>query len=366
MIPAPGRAAAEPTTESSDAPTRPTPRNAAIVLCLAIVLLASVALGAAIGPVQYSAAETVQVFVSALTGSPWQGDSVTWTVVWEIRTPRVILAATVGAGLAVTGAVLQTLVRNPLADPHLLGVNAGAGCGAAASLLFFGGAASSVAASPLSKLSLPGSAMLGAAFASGALLLLARHTTVTRLLLAGVAVGYALNSVTSMLVFASDSPENTRSIMFWLLGSLGLAAWDHMLALAFGATLLGLILSVLFSRQLDALLLGDDTAHSLGVSPTKWRTIFVIGCCLIIGPVVAAAGTIGFVGLVVPHLARYLIGARHAPLLPTTALMGAILMVWADVLSRILLAPQEIPVGIITALLGAPFLILLLRRGARV
>ncbi|WP_028659289.1 FecCD family ABC transporter permease [Nocardioides insulae] len=279
-------------------------------------------------------------------------------IVWQVRFPRVVLGVLVGAGLSICGVALQAMVRNMLADPYLLGINSGASSGAAAAILFGVGAS-------FGSYALPASAFLGALGASLLVLLLARaggRVTSLRLLLSGVAVGYLLYAVTSFLIFASGSAEGARSVMFWLLGSLSLAQWDGLLAVAAVAVLVSVALLTLWGRRLDALTVGDETAHTLGIAPDRFRLILLVVVSLCVGVLVSAAGSIGFVGLVIPHLARRAVGAAHAVAVPVAALMGAILLIWADVLARMLLQPQEIPIGIITALVGAPFLITLIRR----
>lgn len=279
-------------------------------------------------------------------------------IVWSVRLPRVLLGMLVGAGLAVCGVALQAMVRNVLADPYLLGINSGASSGAAAAILFGAGAG-------LGRYALPASAFVGALAASLLVFVIARsggRVTSIRLLLAGVAVGYALYAATSFLIFASGSAEGSRSVMFWLLGSLGLARWDALMAVAavvIGGTIAYLTVA---GRRLDALAVGDETAHTLGVSPDRFRLRLLVVVSLCVGVLVSVSGSIGFAGLVVPHLARRLVGASHVRVVPVAALLGAILLVWADVIARVLLAPQEIPIGIITSLLGAPFLLVLIRR----
>lgn len=295
-----------------------------------------------------------------LVGLP---SEVSWTapqeaIVWQVRLPRVLLGMLVGAGLAVCGVVLQAMVRNMLADPYLLGINSGASSGAAAAILFGAGAG-------FGQYALSTSAFLGALAASLLVFLIARsggRITSIRLLLSGVAVGYALYATTSFLIFASGSAEGARSVMFWLLGSLGLARWDALLAVT-AVVLIGAISYLTIAgRRLDVLAIGDETAHTLGVPPDRFRLRLLVLVSLTVGVLVSAAGSIGFVGLVVPHLARRIVGAPHVRVVPVAALLGAILLVWADVLARVLLAPQEIPIGIITSLLGAPFLLVLIRR----
>ncbi|UJH69548.1 iron ABC transporter permease [Ornithinimicrobium sp. INDO-MA30-4] len=186
--------------------------------------------------------------------------------------------------------------------------------------------------------------------------------TSIRLLLAGVAVGYALYAATSFLIFASGSAQGARSVLFWLLGSLGLARWDGPLAVVCIVILGTIAVLMIWGRRLDALAIGDETAHTLGISPERFRTVLLAVVALAIGVLVSAAGSIGFVGLVVPHMARRAVGGVHAHVVPVAALMGAILLVWADLAARLLLQPQEIPIGIVTSLVGAPFLLILIRR----
>lgn len=334
-------------------------RNTAIVATLVVGLLVSAVLGIGIGPIVIAPVDVLEVLRARLLSTIPDGVSATSEViVWDVRLPRVVMAIAVGAGLAVCGAALQAMVRNMLADPYLLGINSGASSGAAATILF--GVTLGVGEHALSV-----SAFLGALAASLLVFVVARaagRITSVRLLLAGVAVGYALSALTSFLIFASGSAEGARSVMFWLLGSLALAQWGAPL-LALTLVVLGTaIVLALWGRKLDALAIGDDTALVLGVSPTRFRTQLLILVSLCIGFVVAASGSIGFVGLVVPHLARRLVGAAHAWSIPTAALLGAIFLLWADLLSRMLLQPRELPIGIVTAMVGAPFLLYLIRR----
>lgn len=327
---------------------------------LLVTTLVSLVAGVALGAVYVPFTDVIRVLSHHLFLVPEQQ---TWSdprdsIIWEVRLPRAVLALCVGAGLAVCGMALQAMVRNLLADPYLLGINSGASTGAAASILF--GVTLGIGEHALSA-----TAFVGALAASLLVYLIARsagRVTSVRLLLAGVAVGYALSALTSFLVFASDTAEGSRSVMFWLLGSLALAEWGGPMALATMVVLVTVLVLTVTGRHLDALAIGDETALTLGVSPERFRTTMLALVSLCIGVVVAASGSIGFVGLVVPHLARRAVGAAHARAVPVAALMGGILLIWADVAARALLAPQEIPIGIITALLGAPLLLVLVRR----
>ena len=335
-------------------------RRAALwTLGLLALLLASITAAVGSGAVAVPPGESARVVAHHLLGLGEQ----TWSaprdaIVWEVRMPRALLATGVGAGLAVCGAALQAMVRNVLADPYLLGVNSGASSGAAAAILFGVGAGAGAHALPLS-------AFGGALAASVLVLVVARsggRVTSLRLLLAGVAVGYALYAVTSFLIFASDSAEGSRSVLFWLLGSLALASWGAPLAIVavvVGVTVLAL---VRLGRRLDALAVGDETAQTLGVDPDTFRVQLLLLVALCVGVVVSASGSVGFVGLVIPHLARRAVGSAHRHMVPVAALMGAIFLLWADIVARTVLAPQEIPLGILTSLVGAPFLLVLIRR----
>lgn len=335
-------------------------RAAAWLVGLTLGLVATVIAGVGLGASSLPLGTVAQILASHLGIDVGEA---TWSapadaIVWQVRLPRVLLGVLVGAGLAVCGVALQAMVRNVLADPYLLGVNSGASSGAAAAILFGFGAG-------FGEYALQGTAFLGALAASLLVFLVARsagRVTSIRLLLAGVAVGYALYALTSFLIFASGSAEGARSVMFWLLGSLALAQWSAPLLIVAVVVLGSVALLTVWGRRLDALAIGDETAHTIGVRPDRVRLQLLLVVALCIGVVVSASGSIGFVGLVVPHLARRAVGGRHVRVVAVAALMGAILLVWADVLARTLFAPQEIPIGIITSLVGAPFLLVLIRR----
>ena len=334
-------------------------RSLAWLVALVALLVLSVLVAVGVGAAQVSPMATGRIVLHQLlgVGTPdWP--AAREAIIWDVRTPRVLLGVCVGSGLAVCGMALQAMVRNVLADPYLLGINSGASSGAAASILFGIGAG-------LGEHALQASAFVGALAASVLVLLIARtggRVTSIRLLLAGVAVGYALYALTSFLIFASDSAEGSRSVLFWLLGTLSLGSWGAPLAVVAVIVAATVALLAHSGRQLDALALGDETALTMGVDPNRLRVWLLVVVALCIGVAVAAAGSIGFVGLVIPHLARRVVGSAHRIAIPVAAVMGAIFLVWADVVARTLLAPQEIPLGILTSLVGAPFLLVLIRR----
>ncbi|MEU1915717.1 FecCD family ABC transporter permease [Streptomyces massasporeus] len=277
-------------------------------------------------------------------------------IVWNFRTPRVVLAALAGAGLAVSGAVLQTVVTNPLADPIVLGISYGATLGAVLVITLGGGAV-------LAGLGVSAAAFLGAIAAGALVFALGQRRgrlAPTRLVLAGVAVGYAFLSATSYVQLQA-TPSELRTVMFWMLGSVAGAQWDQLPTVTV-VVLTTVTLLTLLGRRLNALLTGDESATALGVDVSRLRAVLLMLTALLTGTVIAVAGSIGFVGLMIPHLVRLTTGADHRRLLPLTALLGAVYLVLVDLLSRTLDRPNEIPLGILTALLGAPFFLWLLRR----
>ncbi|MGH3753407.1 MAG: FecCD family ABC transporter permease [Pseudonocardiaceae bacterium] len=326
-------------------------------LCAALV--GTVVLAVGLGPVGIAPGTVAQIIGHHVLGFPAEP---TWAaaddnIIWLVRLPRVLLGMVVGAALAATGVAIQALVRNVLADPFLLGTASGASTGAAGSILFGLGASLGLAA-------VSASAFAGALAATALVFATARiggRMTSIRLVLAGIAVAYALSALTSFLIFASDSREGIRAVIFYLLGSLSQAQWG---AIPIPAAVVGVTLLVLLlgGRRLDALAIGDDTALTLGADPTRLRTELFVVTAAAIGAVVAVSGTIGFVGLVVPHVARRMIGSQHRRVLVVAALLGAIFLVWADVVARTAFQPAELPLGIVTALVGTPFLLVLVRR----
>lgn len=278
-------------------------------------------------------------------------------IVWEIRLPRTLLGLVVGAGLAIAGAAVQTLVRNPLADPYLLGVSSGASVGATAVITL--GVLSSAGLWALSLGALAG-ALLASVLVFGVALLQGGLTPL-RLVLTGTVLSAGFSSMASFLVFRSAEPQAAQSVLFWLLGSLSGATWEH-LWLPAAVVLLAFTVLMAASGWLDALAVGPDTAAALGVPVRALRTGLFVLTAVLVGVLVAVAGGIGFVGLVLPHLARLLVGPRHRASLPIVALAGGIFLVWVDVVTRLAVRPTEIPLSVVTGLIGAPVFLLLLGR----
>ncbi|MDR7171557.1 iron complex transport system permease protein [Nocardia kruczakiae] len=284
-------------------------------------------------------------------------DSAFDTIVWQLRVPRTILAAVVGAGLALAGAAMQTLVRNPLADPYLLGVSSGAGVGAAAVItsgLFAGAGIWALSGGALAGALTAAATVFAIAMAQGGL-------TPLRLVLTGTVLGSAFSALSSYLIFRSADPKAAQSVLFWLLGSLAGADWTR---IAVPATVVALAAATLLAVHgwLDALSVGAETAASVGVPVRALRYGLFVGLAILVGVLVAVSGGIGFVGLVVPHAARMLVGSTHRRLLPVAALCGALFLVVADAAARVLVRPTEIPVGVLTGLIGAPVFLLLMGR----
>lgn len=330
---------------------------ATLSLGLLALLAVSIILAVTLGPADIAPVEvwqTIAHHLGLLAESPT--GRLRDAIIWELRLPRVLAAAAIGAGLALCGAVMQALTRNPLADPYLLGLSSGASLGAVAFLL--------LGASLLMSLG----AFLGAGLAMGLTLLVTQllgGATPTRAILAGISVSALAAAGTSFLIFWSATGDSYREILGWLMGSLSGVVWSEAL-LVLGALAVAGLPVLLSGRALDAFAFGDTAAAALGVDVARLRWLLLGGTALLTGILVSIGGAIGFVGLIIPHVARLVTGSRHRLLLPVAMLVGAIFMVWTDTAARTLFAPRELPVGIITAMLGAPIFLLVLLRYRRI
>ncbi|MFE0420482.1 FecCD family ABC transporter permease [Streptomyces tendae] len=348
------RKAADPPSEAR------TPRTLSaglLAAALGVALLVALTLAVSWGSTSIPPSEVWGVVGRRLSGeAPRPGTDD--LIVWQLRVPRALLAALVGAGLGIVGTAVQALVRNPLADPHLLGISNGASLGAVSAIVLDLDAGGAL-----------GLGLSGAAFA-GALATFALVWTIAqrgggfaplRLVLAGVAIGQFLSGFTSYLVLQAGDEQQTHSVLFWLMGSLSGATWQLLAvpALAVPATLLWLQAR---ARALNALLIGDETAAGLGIDVTRLRRELFTATSVLTGVLVAVCGAIAFVALMVPHACRLVVGGDHRRLLPITALFGALLMVVVDIVCRVAMETQELPVGVVTSLLGAPALLYLLDR----
>ncbi|MFJ8691403.1 FecCD family ABC transporter permease [Streptomyces roseolilacinus] len=331
------------------------------LVVLGVLLAVSLTAGMTVGSVHVPPGEVWGIVAHGL-GADWPEP--TWsrareTIVLDVRAPRVLLGAVVGAGLAVVGTAMQALVRNPLAEPYLLGVSSGASLGAVAVIVF--------------GVSLFGPVSLSvAAFAGALLTLLLVYTTArsggritsVRLVLSGVAFASVLTAVMDVLLLTSDRGNEARAVLAWTLGGLGGVRWST-LWLPGAALLLGVGVLLTRARSLNLLLAGEEAATTMGLDVARFRARTFVLLSLVTGVLVAAAGPIGFVGLMLPHVVRLFVGGDHRRVLPTAALGGAVFLVWADIAARTVAAPMEIPVGVLTALCGGPFFLWLMRRSAR-
>ncbi|MHA6560161.1 FecCD family ABC transporter permease [Pseudomonas alliivorans] len=334
-------------------------RYTGLLIILTIVLLISCLVSVTFGAAPVPLEQVIGILTFKLSGI---GDEHhLWTagqetIVWLIRMPRVLLGALAGAGLALIGCVLQAVTRNPLADPHLLGATSGATLGAVMVVMHVG--------EILGMLTLPLAAFAGSLASLILVLWLSSRNgrlDSQRLLLSGVAVSFVMMAIANLLLFLGNHRASS-SVLFWMLGGLGLARWE-LLTVPLVTVLAGWILLQGLGRALNALMAGDQTAVSLGLQVRNVRLLVFLIASLMTGVLVALCGSIGFVGLMVPHIARRLVGSEHRRLLPVATLLGALLMIWVDVVSRTLIAPEDLPIGISTALLGGLFFIFMMRRG---
>lgn len=327
----------------------------AVAVFLAALLVITVLLSLASGAFQISLPELLRI----IGDGPQRGntDEVAHNVFWQVRLPRVVLAVIVGASLAVAGVIMQGIFRNPLAEPATVGVSAGAAVGAVIAII--------VGLNQL-PLGVQIAAFIGGTLSTALVYVLSRSdgkTEVVTLILTGIAINAFAGAVIGFAVFVADDDE-LRSVTFWSLGTLGLATWKAV-GVVIPLALLGMLVSAKFARVLDTLALGDRPATHLGVrvEPVRLQAIAVVG--LLASSAVAATGMIAFVGLLVPHIMRIVLGPRHRHLLWTAALLGATVTLLADLAARTLLSPAELPLGVVTALIGAPFFLLLLRSTRR-
>lgn len=334
-----------------------------LLVTLIPLLLLSIVLAIGLGPVFIHPLTVWDIVISHvpvlgdMTNESWSNAH--YNIVWELRFPRVLLGIMVGAGLSLAGTGIQALVRNSLADPYILGVSSGASVGATLVILVglfdvFGQYALSFAA------------FLGALVSVMLVFTLGQvggRIATARLLLSGIALSMILSAVTDFIVMTAPDDDKVHSALFWMMGSLVGANWDLL-------PIVGIAVATVFiflftqSRSLNLLLMGEETAISLGININVFRKILIVVISLLTGVLVAASGAIGFVGLMIPHMVRLLVGSDHKKVLIISLFLGAIFMVWADVAARLLLAPEEIPIGIVTAIIGGPFFIWLLRRNS--
>ena len=327
---------------------------------LALLLVATVIVAAGMGYLAIPASEVLTIILDRLTENTAQGiDPIRQAVVMDVRLPRILTAALVGGGLAMAGAIFQALLLNPLADPYTLGVSSGAAFGAALALI--------VNIVSLGHFSVPLFAFAGALAAVFAVLTLAstdRTYSANSLILAGVIVAAILSAGIGFIKYLAD--EQVSVIIFWLMGSFAARTWSDV-GLVLLATLLTLVIALYYGRDLNIMALGHRSSDSLGVDTVRTRKVLLVVASLVTAVSVSVSGIIGFIGLIIPHLMRFIVGPDNRRLLPASCLAGATLLLLADTISRAIL-PREVPIGVLTALIGGPFFCLIFKRkqlGAR-
>ncbi|WP_370943823.1 FecCD family ABC transporter permease [Amycolatopsis sp. cg5] len=333
-----------------------------LVPLLVVFLLVSVLLSIGIGTVSVPIGRTWTFLRAGLFGESISAADVgQYRIIFDIRFPRVLLAAVVGAGLATVGVAIQAMVRNALADPFVLGISSGASVGATAvSVLGLFASFGIYALSAGAFVAALGSMLIVYLVARGR-----SGLTPLRLVLTGTALSYGFFAVTTVIVFNAPHGEAARSALFWLMGSLAGANWAS-LPIAAVTVLLGTAWLFARSGSLNALSMGDEAATTLGVHVPRLRATLFALCAAMTGVLVAVSGAIGFVGLMLPHLVRMVVGADHRRVLVVVPLAGACFLVWVDVAARVLAAPQELPIGVLTAGIGVPVFLVLMRRRAYV
>ncbi len=326
------------------------------------ILIATLVAGSALGEVRIPFETVIKVLAIKLFDMPADVDRLDMGIVWNYRLARAVAAACCGAGLALSGVVLQALLRNSLADPYLLGISAGASTGAVlVTVVGVGGGIISLSTGAFggALLAFLLVTMLATAAGGGS-----GMRSAGIYILAGIAGAQLFNALTALMIAKVANAEQARGIMFWLLGNLSGVRWDDVPSIV-GAAVLGLAVCIFHTRALDAFTFGSDSAASLGISVRKVQAILIAITTLVTATMVSVVGSIGFVGLVIPHAMRILIGVRHGRLVPASALGGAVFLVGADILSRTLIPGQTLPIGVITALIGAPIFAFILISGRK-
>ncbi|WP_128103007.1 iron ABC transporter permease [Paenibacillus sp. DCT19] len=338
----------------------------ALLIALLIgVMIISVGIAVSIGQVSIPLAESYRILVFKLTGfqigqAPIEAGSFT-DIIWQIRFPRVLMAMFIGAGLAMCGAVMQAAVQNPLADPYILGISSGASLGATFAILIGFGA--------ISWLGQTGVAFWAFAGAMGASLLVLTlagirgKMTSVKLVLAGMVINALCTAFSNFIIYFANNAEGIKTVTFWTMGSLAASGWNKLPLIGI-VVIVSIVFFLLQSRVLNTMLLGDEAAVTLGINLSVYRRLYMLLTALVTGVMVASCGMIGFVGLIIPHIVRGLVGSNHRKVMPVSVLFGAIFLIWTDVIARSLISSVELPIGIITAMIGAPmFMYMLVKKG---
>jgi iron complex transport system permease protein len=339
-----------------------------LLIILSIVLIVSIIMTLSLGAMKITSSDTYRIILHKLFNiadssiAELQNSSI-YNIIWKIRFPRVILGVFVGAGLSLCGAVMQATVQNPLAEPYILGISSGASLGATISILL--GSSFSLL---LFNQSIFLFAFIGAILASVCVLLLSSagsSMTTSKLVLSGMVVNALFTAISNFVISLVGNDSGIMSIKFWTLGSLTRANWDNIL-LPIVVVTICIVFFLLQYRPLNTMLLGDEAAITLGINLSFYRKLYMILTSVLTGVLVATCGIIGFVGLMIPHIVRSLVGPDHRRLLPIATLLGAIFLVWADAFARIIIPNSELAIGIITSLIGAPFFVyIMIKRSYR-
>ena len=331
------------------------------VIVLSVLLVVTSVIAIAIGSTYIEPGEVYKVVLSKLTNGALFGEVgsvMNQNIIWEIRLPRVLLGAICGAGLALCGVLMQCVTKNPIAEPYILGISSGASCGAVAVLVL--GGMSAIGINSLTAGAFAGSMLSGVlVFAIGTQM--GRTTSTTRLVLSGMAISTIFSSLTNLLIYSAKNSNQAKSALFWTIGSLGGAKWDKLL-FPFIVLVVVMITAFIMSKSLDILLLGDDSAIILGINIKFIKSVILILATLLTSALVSITGAIGFIGLVVPHICRTISGSDHKKLIVLSSLIGAIFLIASDIVARGLFPPIEIPIGIITSLVGGPFFLYLISK----
>lgn len=327
-----------------------------LFVLLMISLFITMTFAVTLGSVSLKAGDVWKIIINSIFGQEifpkdWKGSLE--IIVWKLRVPRVITGMLAGATLSLVGILMQCLTKNPLASPYILGISAGASTGAVGAILFLGGSLVAVS---------------GGAFIMGTLtsVIVFSFTgrggdfSSTRLVLIGVAISSLFSGITTLMISLAPQGEKIQGALFWLSGSLGGSNWSY-IPLMTGILILGVGVSYYYYRELNILTTGDENALTLGVDIERLRVIIIVISTLLTGIVVSNTGVIGFVGLVIPHITRGLVGGNHKKVIPISLVLGGIFLVVTDIFTRILFTSQEIPIGVITSIIGAPFFLHMLK-----
>lgn len=331
-----------------------------LLIVLIIILIGSMVLSIGYGAVTINGEDIVKIVLLNSVGleignAKELATTFIQDIVWEIRLPRILAALLVGASLATAGVIMQAIVRNPLAGPYVLGISSGASLGATLAVLL--GLGSILGSNFIGIM-----AFIGALFSATLVYFISSlggRMTSVKLILSGMAIGSLCSAFSSFIVYMADDAEGIRSITFWLMGSLAGAKWSEIRVVAI-VIILALTFFLFQFRHLNMMLMGDEVAVSLGTNLNKYRKSYLIVVALIVGLSVYVAGMIGFVGLIIPHIVRMVIGTDHKRLLPISIIMGALFLIWSDIVARTIFSGRELPIGIVTSMIGAPIFIFLL------